>query len=383
MTTAERLFAVAILAGIGLMATAFAVDRLGPRAQRGALADEGAAAGAAERAVERGQAAEETVGYVGVKIARTFGTSRKLDDVLLDGPAYRAGLRKGDLVERIDGEPVRPPAGSPRPDDPREPDHEPPGAEEESLYWTHFDGDLWSDVTFRVRGKGDVRVRRELKRSELLAALTRRQRALSDAYLARLAENLRRQGLQLKATQRALSEPPDWLDEAWRKHAAAARDPMDELLSGPHATPALRAVREAIDRWDHQALRAAMQEAGDVLQACATNPTTMGLPPHLHDLQTLSGLAEARRLATEGKFEAARRVAAEAAEGDGFAYSTDDVRYQQAAESLARETTTLAALAAALARTHETAVGAERRHKARFGDEPGPAASGTPATENH
>lgn len=366
LSTLERAFAAAIVAGLALGLTALGVDRLGPRAHRTAAADEAAPPEGAERQVES-TSADEAWGYVGVKTAHGFHDLGKLDDVLKDGPAYRAGLRKGDLVERIEGNEIKPRGGSPAPS---EDEREPATAEEEIHSWLHFEGERWSDLTFRVRGKGDLRVRRELKRSELLEALRRRERTELTAYIARVAAKQARQRGELAGLQRKAGELPSWFEEQWKKHAAAARDPLDEVLAGPSAPDGLRAVREAIDRQAHGELVAGMARAGDVVALCVSNPRTMGLPPHLHDLQTLSGTAEARRLLEAGKFEAARRIAEAAAEGDGFSYSTDDDRYRVAAEAALREATKLEGLGEAAARTSETLAHARERYERDFKSPP-------------
>jgi hypothetical protein len=314
------------------------------------------------------EATSPNAGFMGFNATLAFRLGGQVDDVLAAGPAFAAGLRKGDVVEAVDGEAV-PEAAPGGPKDAGTASVPVPGSRMlrlagapgvvlDQVAWSRFGGARGTTAALKVRGKGELRVARALALRELEAAWHAQRRAEARERVEAARRAVTKLEAALAAAVQGLT-PPAWLPAAWEAKAAAAVDPLALLAGGPEAGVA-QAARAALVRRDHAAYLKATDDEDVLLEACVADPRTMALPPHLHDLRTIAAIAEAGRLARRGDLAGAL-AAAKAGEGEGeMSYSTDDPRFGAAAAAIADAVRSLDGSGDALARARNDLAAAEK-----------------------
>lgn len=218
----------------------------------------------------------------------------RVKDILVDGPAYRAGLRIGDVIDRVDGVFV---AGS-----------------DAARAAERVRGPMGSTVTLQVLGKGDLKVIRSLGSRDGLGAW-RRQRIL--ALRARIAQ-IESQIAAAKPSPPAAILPlePDIAEfrKRWRVRYARLKTQLAEVAAANRDRADIVGLVQALATEDHRGVIAhgdlrGVDDDAVTLRRFVANPAWMAMPPELWALREGSRILLSWDLAQASDFTEAYRMA--------------------------------------------------------------------------
>jgi hypothetical protein len=234
------------------------------------------------------------VGMIGLMLEKSPEGFVRVKDILEAGPAYRGGLRIGDVIDRIDGTFAA--VLSTR--------------EAVAL----VKGPQGSTVVIAVEGKGDMRIQRALSLAAVTAGwhqqkIGRLQRQLNESE-ARL----------LKAHQAIASEFP-WVESAWTKHATAVKGPLGKLIAKTGKSADARGLAIALERRDFQRV-ASVLPLENHFETMVMTPGLQTLPHAFHHLKLSAAILASKHYLAQRDFKKAAEVLSLATHGADHSYSS-------------------------------------------------------------
>lgn len=234
------------------------------------------------------------VGMIGLMLEKSPEGFVRVEDVLEAGPAYRAGLRIGDVIDRIDGTfaavlSVR-----------------------EAV--SRVKGALGSTVVITVEGKGDMRIQRALSVAAVTAGWRQQQ-------IGRLQRQLTEAEARLLKAHQAIAPEFPWVESAWTKHTAAVKGPLGKLIAKTGQSADARDLAIALERRDFQQVASALPLESH-FETMAVTPGLQTLPLTFHHLKLSAALLASKHCIEQRDYRQAAKALSLFRHGGDYSYSS-------------------------------------------------------------
>jgi membrane-associated protease RseP (regulator of RpoE activity) len=233
-------------------------------------------------------------GMIGLLLEKSPEGFVRVEDVLETGPAYRAGLRIGDVIDRIDGTfaavlSVR-----------------------EAV--ARVKGARGSMVVITVEGKGDMRIQRALSLPEVTTGWRQQQ-------IGRLRQQLTMAEARLLKAHQAIAPEFPWVEGAWTKHAATVRGPLSKLIAKTGQSADARGLAIALECRDFGKVARALPLESH-FETMVMTPGLQTLPHTFHHLKLSAAILASKHHVEQHEFKKAVEALSLVTFGADYSYSS-------------------------------------------------------------